>query len=167
MKSATKLSLFLTVTFLSSCSTAPDKAELKGPLRFDAASVTPAPAIIPGCEIPRIDNPYNAFPPPTYPIAEARNGNSGFAVFDFQIDANGKPQNVEIVASQPAKAFTEHSANALRKIKFSVNQKWAQTCTSQKFRIGYQYAFNAECDPKVFPTNMQSVCTTGYIVRMQ
>ena len=160
------LPVVISALLLLSCGTTTEKTQQPIPVRFNPASVSPTPKIVPGCEVPASTDP-RGYRSPEFPMDQARKGNSGFAVMDFQINAGGKADNIEVVANAPEGAFSNHSVSALKKLNFSVAQKWAQTCATQKFRFAYQYAHSAECNPRAFPSDITPICVTVYITRLQ
>lgn len=76
-------------------------------------------------------------------MTQARKGNSGFTVIDFQINANRKADNIEVSEDAPKGVVSNHSVSALKKLNFSVDQKWPKTCSAQEFRFAYQYSYSA------------------------
>ena len=161
------LSIAVFTSLFLSCGTATKKAAEPNLIYFNPASVSPTPRIQPGCEMPSLSGPRKNYFRPEFPMDQARKGNSGFAVMDFQIDDSGKANNIEIIASAPESAFSNHSASALKKMNFSVDQNWIQTCSAQKFRFAYLYFHSAECNPKAFPPDIPTICVTVYITRLQ
>lgn len=149
--------------FLLSCGTTTEKTQQQIPVRFNPASVSPTPKIVAGCEIPTLRGQRNDYFRPEFPMDQARKGNSGFAVMDFQINADGKADKIEVIANAPEGAFSNDSVSALKRLKFSVDQTWTQTCAAQKFRFAYQYSHSAECNPKAFPSDITAICVTVYI----
>ena len=150
---------------LLSCGTTTEKTQQQIPVRFNPASVSPTPKIVAGCEIPSLSGSRKDYFRPEFPLDQARKGNSGFAVMDFQINASGKADNIEVIANAPEGAFSDNSISALKRLKFAVDQTWSQICAAQKFRFAYQYSHSAECNPKAFPSNISAICVTVYINR--
>jgi TonB family protein len=166
MRSPYKLIPILTSAFLLSCATTTQTTQQPIPVRVNPASISPTPKIVAGCALPASTDP-RGYRSPEFPMNQARKGNSGFAVMDFQINADGKAENIEVVANAPEGAFSNHSVSALKKLNFSVDQKWTQTCAAQKFRFAYQYSHSAECNPKAFPSDMTAICVTVYITPLR
>ena len=61
---------------------------------------------------------------PGYPATAGQNGISGCVEFTLIIDANGKPQNMEVIKSFPGSTFNKKAYEALRKFR------WAPSITN-------------------------------------
>lgn len=163
MSSVLKYLLLVISVFLWSCGTTTKEGTPPPLIYFNPTSVSPTPKIVPGCEVPASTDP-RGYRRPEFPMNQARKGNSGYVVMDFQINAKGKAENIEMIANAPEGAFSNYSISELQKLNFSVDSKWAQTCSNQKYRFAYQYAHSAECNPKAFPSEITTICVTVYLV---
>lgn len=105
---------------------------------------------------------------PDFPLDGFKAKTSGFAVFDFQINPNGIPQNVTLaaVSDKMGRAFERESKKALRRLKFTLTEEWRLSCSQQKYRIGYAYRLMSACTYQEFPKPIINVCATGMIEKI-
>jgi hypothetical protein len=105
---------------------------------------------------------------PNFPVDGFKAKTSGFAVFDFLIDENGKPKDIINVAvsDKASNAFRNESQKALRRLKFTLTDEWASSCANQRYRIGYAFRLMTDCSYKEFPKPTINVCVTGVMEKI-
>jgi len=98
-----------------------------------------------------------------FPLEGSKASTSGYTVFDFQIDENGAPKNIEAVAftSKAKSAFKRQSLKKLTSLKFNLSDEWLKSCSNQKYRIGYAYRLMSDCPHTEFPKPIVNICVTG------
>ena len=159
-----KIILAIATCLLALKGFAADQEEKSYPwVEYDAASVSPTPKIQAGCNtLSMNENSFKTYKP-FFPTDGFIAKTSGYAVFDFQLDENGSPKNIEIVAvSKKAKtSFKKASLKKLKDIKFDLSEDWLKSCKEQTYRIGYAYRLMSPCTNKEFPKPIINVCVVG------
>lgn len=166
----TKITIsLLALTLITACGSTPthqsgvkQESPKLASIKFDPSLISPTPEVIKGCSIPAPQKSSMKAPP--YPEKAIRAGRTGYAILEFQVNAQGKTENAQSIYTDYPGVFDKASIDALNKINFIIEGR-AATCESQKYRIAYQFSINAECAPDNFPKGMASICVSGYITR--
>jgi TonB family protein len=61
-------------------------------------------------------------PPPVYPPSAQRTGQGGWVILDFDVDVEGIPANIRVVAASPKGVFETSTVDAVRKARYAENQ---------------------------------------------
>ena len=85
---------------------------------------------------------------PKYPALAVRSGVEGYVILSYDLDANGKPKDIEIMEEHPKRVFSHAAIRALKASRFSVVDAEGVSYSVNGLARRYDFQFPADFNPR-------------------